>query len=163
LRAGDLSQGRALGVRHPRQWPRPLRGGTGRGPARAAGRTDTGWGTDFGLGIEVRSPALVSSREVAEGLYREAIDALDRTQLRPELARAHLPYGEWLRRENRRPAGGEQLRTAHEMLATMDAEAFAERAGRDLLATGETVRMRTVEWHLRKVALTELGQGGPSA
>jgi hypothetical protein len=59
---------------------------------------------------------------------------LDRTQLRPELARAHLPYGEWLRRENRRPAACEQLRTAHEMLATMGAEAFAERAGRDLLA-----------------------------
>jgi hypothetical protein len=89
-------------------------------------------GTDFGLGIEARSRALVSSREVAEGLYREAIDPLDRTQLRPELARAHLPYGEWRRRENRRPAACQQLRTAHEMLATTGAEALAERAGRDL-------------------------------
>jgi hypothetical protein len=115
------------------------------------------------LKIESVHLATPSSREVAEGLYREAIDPLDRTQLRPELARAHLPYGEWLRRENRRPAACEQLRTAHEMLATMGAEAFAERAGRDLLATGETVCKRTVEWHLRKVALTQLGQGGLSA
>jgi hypothetical protein len=101
-------------------------------PQRAPNRH--GPGTDFGLGIEACSRALVSSREVAEGLCREAIDPLDRTQLRPELFRAHLLYGEWLRRENRRPAACEQLRTAHEMLATMGAEAFAERAGRDLLA-----------------------------
>ena len=102
-------------------------------------------GTDFGLGIEARSRALVSEGEAAEGCYREAIDRLGRTRLRPELARAHLLYGEWLRREGRRADAREQLRTAHEMLAAMGAEAFAERARRELLATGETVRKRTVQ------------------
>jgi DNA-binding CsgD family transcriptional regulator/tetratricopeptide (TPR) repeat protein len=102
-------------------------------------------GTDFGLGIEARSRALLSEGEAAEGCYREAIDRLGRTQLRPELARAHLLYGEWLRRENRRMDARIQLRTAHEMLAAIGAEAFAERARRELLATGETIRKRTVE------------------
>ena len=102
-------------------------------------------GTDFGRGIEARSHALLSEGAAAEGSYRDAIDRLGRTQLRPELARAHLLYGEWLRRENRRAAAREQLRTAHEMLATIGAEAFAARARRELLATGETVRKRTVE------------------
>jgi len=101
--------------------------------------------TDFGLGIEVRSRALVSNGEAAEACYREAIDRLGRTQLRPELARAHLLYGEWLRREGRRADARLQLRTAHEMLTAMGAEAFAERARRELLATGETVRRRTPE------------------
>ena len=102
-------------------------------------------GTDFGLGIEARSRALVSEGEAAEGCYREAIDRLGRTQLRPELARAHLLYGEWLRREGRRTDARTQLRAAHEMLSAMGAEAFAERARRELLATGETARRRTVE------------------
>ena len=101
--------------------------------------------TDFGLGIEARSRALVSEGAVAEGCYREAIDRLGRTQLRPELARAHLLYGEWLRREGRRTDARVQLRTAHEMLAAMGTGAFAERARRELLATGETVRKRTLE------------------
>ena len=101
--------------------------------------------TDFGLGIEVRSRALVSNGEAAEAYYREAIDRLGRTQLRPELARAHLLYGEWLRREGRRADARLQLRTAHEMLTAMGAEAFAERARRELMATGETVRRRTPE------------------
>ena len=101
--------------------------------------------TDFGLGIEVRSRALVSNGEAAEACYREAIDRLGRTQLRPELARAHLLYGEWLRREGRRADARLQLRTAHEMLTVMGAEAFAERARRELMATGETVRRRTPE------------------
>ena len=101
--------------------------------------------TDFGLGIEARSRALLTEGEVAESCYLEAIDRLSRTQLRPELARTHLLYGEWLRRENRRAAGREQLRTAHEMLSAMGADAFAERARRELLATGETVRRRAVE------------------
>jgi tetratricopeptide (TPR) repeat protein len=112
--------------------------------ARLAETTRAG-GTDFGLGIEARSRALVSAPKVAEGLYREAIDRLGRTRLRPELARAHLVYGEWLRRENRRMDARGQLRAAHEMLNRIGMEAFAERTRRELLATGETVRKRTVE------------------
>jgi len=91
-------------------------------------------GTDFGLGIQARSRALVTESRAAEGLYREAIDRLRRTQLRPELARAHLLYGEWLRRENRRVDAREQLRTAHEMLTAIGMEAFAERARKELQA-----------------------------
>jgi len=102
-------------------------------------------GTDFGLGIEVRSRALVSAPQAAEALYREAIDWLGRTQLRPELARAHLLYGEWLRREYRRADARAQLRTAQEMLDAMGMAAFAERAQRELRATGEKIRRRTVE------------------
>jgi DNA-binding CsgD family transcriptional regulator len=99
--------------------------------------------TDWGLGIAARSRALLSEGEAAQRLYREAIDRLGRTRLRPELARAHLLYGEWLRREGRRVDAREQLRTAHEMLETIGMEAFAERARRELLATGKKVRKRT--------------------
>jgi DNA-binding CsgD family transcriptional regulator len=102
-------------------------------------------GTDFALGIESRSRALTSAGEFAEGLYREAIDRLLRTQLRPELARAHLLYGEWLRREGRRIDAREQLRTAYDLFATIGMEAFAHRARRELLATGEKVRRRSAE------------------
>jgi ATP/maltotriose-dependent transcriptional regulator MalT len=102
-------------------------------------------GTDFGLGVEARSRALLSAGEMAENLYREAIDRLGRTRLRPELARAHLLYGEWLCGENRRADAREQLRTAHDMLAAIGMDAFAERARHELLATGETVRQRTAE------------------
>jgi ATP/maltotriose-dependent transcriptional regulator MalT len=101
--------------------------------------------TDWGLGIAARSRALLSEGEAAEGLYREAIDRLGVTRLRPELARAHLLYGEWLRRVGRRVDAREQLRTAHEMLAATGMEAFAERARRELLATGQKVRKRAVE------------------
>jgi DNA-binding CsgD family transcriptional regulator len=100
-------------------------------------------GTDWGLGIEARCRALVSAGRAADGLHREAIDLLGRTRLRPELARAHLLYGEWLRRENRRTDAREQLRTAHAMLDEIGMEGFAERARRELLATGETARKRT--------------------
>jgi DNA-binding CsgD family transcriptional regulator len=102
-------------------------------------------GTDFALGIEARCRALVSDGKAAEELYREAIERLRRTRLRPELARAHLLYGEWLRRENRRVNAREQLRTAHEILVAIGMEAFAERARKELQATGEKVRKRTVE------------------
>ncbi len=100
-------------------------------------------GTDFGLGIEARCRALVTGDQAAENLYREAIDRLGRTQLRPELARSHLLYGEWLRRQDRRRDAREQLRTAHDMLDQIGMEAFAERARRELVATGETARKRT--------------------
>ena len=100
---------------------------------------------DWGLGIYARSRALLSEDEAAERLYREAIDRLSRTRLRPDLARAHLLYGEWLRRAGRRVDAREQLRSAHNMLATIGMESFAERARRELLATGERVRRRTVE------------------
>jgi DNA-binding CsgD family transcriptional regulator len=102
-------------------------------------------GTDWALGIEARSSALMSEGETAGSSYREAIARLGRTRLRPELGRAHLLYGEWLRREGRRVAAREQLRTAHEMLAAIGMEAFAERARRELLATGEKLRKRTVD------------------
>jgi hypothetical protein len=89
--------------------------------------------------------ALLSDGDVADGLYRESIDRLGRTPLRVELARVHLLYGEWLRRESRRVDARAQLRTAHEMFASMGVAAFADRARRELLATGGHVRKRTVE------------------
>ncbi len=102
-------------------------------------------GTDWALGVHARSRALLSEGETAERLYREAIERLARTRVRVSVARVHLLYGEWLRRENRRVDAREQLRTAHTMLADMGMEAFADRARRELLATGETVRKRTVD------------------
>ncbi|MDQ4130048.1 MAG: LuxR C-terminal-related transcriptional regulator, partial [Actinomycetota bacterium] len=102
-------------------------------------------GTHWGAGIQARSQALLSRDEAAEDLYREAIERLARTRIRPQLGRAHLVYGEWLRRQNRRVDARQQLRIAYEMLGSMGVEAFAERARRELLATGETVRRRTVE------------------
>jgi DNA-binding CsgD family transcriptional regulator len=101
--------------------------------------------SDWALGIEARVRAFLSQDEAAEGLYRESIARLGRTRVRVELARAQLLYGEWLRRENRRVDAREQLGAAHEMLASMGVQAFAERARRELLATGQTVRKRTVE------------------
>jgi DNA-binding CsgD family transcriptional regulator len=101
--------------------------------------------TDSALGILARSRALVSDAETAERLYQEAIERLGRTRLRPELARAHLLYGEWLRREGRRVDARAQLRAAYEMFGAIGMEAFAERARRELVATGEKVRKRSVE------------------
>jgi DNA-binding CsgD family transcriptional regulator len=102
-------------------------------------------GTELALGIEARSRALLSEGEVAEGLYREAIDRLGRARFAFELARAHLLYGEWLRRERRRIDARDRLRVARDTFTSMGAEAFAARAGRELLATGETARKRTDE------------------
>ena len=101
--------------------------------------------SEWALGIETRVRALLSEGETADGLYRESIDRLGRTRVRVELARAHLLYGEWLRRERRRTEAREQLRSAHEMFDAMGIEAFAERARRELAATGETARKRSVE------------------
>ncbi len=100
-------------------------------------------GTELALGIEARVRALVNGAPQAEELYREAVDRLGGCRFALDLARAHLVFGEWLRREHRRVDAREQLRAAHDMFATMGALAFAERARRELLATGETVRART--------------------
>ncbi|HEY1590493.1 MAG TPA: hypothetical protein VGF81_01780 [Solirubrobacteraceae bacterium] len=102
-------------------------------------------GTDWALGVEARSRALLSEGEAAELLYREAIERLERTRVRVELARAHLLYGEWLRRERRRLDAREQLRHAHELFTEFGMEAFAERARVELQATGEHARKRTAE------------------
>ncbi|MBV9414302.1 MAG: hypothetical protein JO363_04930 [Solirubrobacterales bacterium] len=101
--------------------------------------------SDWGLGILARSQALLSEGEAAETSYREAIARLSRIRLRPELARAYLLYGEWLRRENRRVDARAQLRLAYEQFASIGMEAFTERTRRELLATGEHVHNRTVE------------------
>ena len=101
--------------------------------------------TDWALGTHARAAALLAEGATAERLYREAIERLSQLRTRATLARAHLLYGEWLRREHRRVDAREQLRVAHTMLSDMGMEAFAERARRELLATGETVRKRTVE------------------
>jgi DNA-binding CsgD family transcriptional regulator len=108
------------------------------GPAHAAG-------TDWALGIEARCRALCSDGTAAQAAYREAIERLGRTRMRGELARAHLLYGEWLRRQNRRVEGRQQLRAAHETFSAMGAEAFAQRAARELTASGETARKRSVD------------------
>jgi DNA-binding CsgD family transcriptional regulator len=99
--------------------------------------------TDWALGIEARVRALLSEGDAAEHCYRESIALLTRTRARAQLARGHLLYGEWLRRERRRTDARTQLRIAHDMLEEMGIEAFAERAHRELQATGETARKRT--------------------
>ncbi len=116
--------------------------------AAALGRlsqTTAASGTDWALGIEARSRALLTDGEPAESLYREAIERLGRTRVRVELARAHLLYGEWLRRERRRLDAREQLRITHTLFTEFGMEAFAERARVELEATGEHARKRTVE------------------
>jgi DNA-binding CsgD family transcriptional regulator len=101
--------------------------------------------TDWALGIQARSTALLSDDSGAERRYLEAIERLGRTRIRAELARAHLLYGEWLRRQGRRRDARDQLRTAHQMLEEMGMAGFAERACKELAATGETARKRTIE------------------
>jgi DNA-binding CsgD family transcriptional regulator len=120
-------------------------------PERAAGAVQRlsgiarACGTDWVLGAEARSRALVSNSAAAENLYREAIDCFGRTGLRVDLARAHLIYGEWLRRERRRRDAREQLSSAYEIFDSVGAAAFAERARIELRATGGHARQQTTE------------------
>jgi DNA-binding CsgD family transcriptional regulator len=102
-------------------------------------------GTEWALGLDARCRALLSDGTEADDLYREAVDRLGRCRIATDRARAHLLYGEWLRRESRRAEAREQLRTAYDMLSAIGMQAFAERARRELLATGETVRKRTAD------------------
>jgi DNA-binding CsgD family transcriptional regulator len=102
-------------------------------------------GTDFARGIEACSRAVVTEGAAAEQAYRDAIDLLGRTRMRLSLARAHLLFGEWLRRENRRLDSREELRAAYAMFTDFGTDAFAERSRRELLATGEKVRKRRDE------------------
>jgi DNA-binding CsgD family transcriptional regulator len=104
-------------------------------------------GTELALGTSAAMEALLRDGDPAEELYQEAIQRLGHTRIRVESARAQLLYGEWLRREGRRVDARTVLRPAFEALTAMGVEAFADRARRELLATGETVRKRTVETH----------------
>jgi DNA-binding CsgD family transcriptional regulator len=130
--------------------------------AVAASASDADWG----LGVAARSRALASEGEAAEALYVEAIARLGRTPLRPELARAHLLYGEWLRRENRRIDARAQLHTAHDMLISIGMEAFAERARIELLATGKRVRTRVAgareDFTAQEMQIARLARAGLS-
>ena len=101
--------------------------------------------TNWGAGIRARSQALVSTDEASEPLYREAIERLSRTRIRPQLARAHLVYGEWLRRQGRRVDARQELLQAFEMFTDMGMDAFSERTRRELAATGEKIRAQAVE------------------
>ena len=121
---------------------------------RLAART-TPSGTDWARGVEARSRALLSEGDTAERLYLESIEHLGNTRIRTELARAHLLYGEWLRRERRRIDARAQLRMAHNMLDTMGMDAFAERARRELQATGETARKRTIATGVKQLTAQE--------
>jgi DNA-binding CsgD family transcriptional regulator len=121
------------------------RTGDGEAAAQALvrlGKHTQGCESEWGLGIEARSRALLAEGEAAERAYLEAIDRLSQTKLRPDLARARLLYGEWLRRANHRTDARGQLRAAHEEFVSMGMEAFAERSRHELLATGEKVRSR---------------------
>jgi DNA-binding CsgD family transcriptional regulator len=123
-------------------------------------------GTEWALGLLARSRALLSPDSLADSLYREAIDRLSRTRARVELARAHLVYGEWLRRQKRRLAAREHLRVAHELFAAMGMDAFAERSARELNATGgraaATGRQTTVELTAQEAQIARLARDGLS-
>ena len=116
------------------------------GPYRRLAESTSASSTDWALGIQARSRALLSEGEgeEADGLYRESIARLDRTRMRADLARAHLLYGEWLLMNGRQDDARPQLRTARDMLETMEMEGFARRARQGLRAAGESVRRRAI-------------------
>jgi DNA-binding CsgD family transcriptional regulator len=122
--------------------------------------------TDWALGVEARSRALLTKGGRAEDLYCEATERLGRCRITVHLARTHLIYGEWLRRENRRTDARKPLRAAHEIFASIGAEAFAERAARELLATGEKARKRTPDTRgqltAQETQIAELAREGHS-
>jgi DNA-binding CsgD family transcriptional regulator len=123
--------------------------------------------TDWARGIAARSSALLHQGEAAEHLYRQAVERLGRTSVRSEVARAHLLYGEWLRRQNRRIDARVQLDTACTMLEAMGMEAFAQRARRELQATGQTARKRnpvstTAELTAQEAQIARLARDGLS-
>ncbi|HEY2201300.1 MAG TPA: LuxR C-terminal-related transcriptional regulator, partial [Solirubrobacteraceae bacterium] len=123
-------------------------------------------GTDLALGIEARARALTSEGSAAEALYGEAVERLGGTRLALDTARAHLLFGEWLRREQRRVDAREHLRTAYQMFDSMGAGAFADRARRELQATGETVRARSpdarAQLTAQEVQIAQLARDGLS-
>ena len=133
-------------------------------PLRRLQAISSASGSDWALGVEARSRALLSHGDEAERLYREAIDRLGRTRVKIALARARLLYGEWLRREGRRVDAREQLRTAHGTYAAIGMEGFADRARRELMATGEKVRKRSVdtrdELTAQEAEIARLAAGG---
>jgi DNA-binding CsgD family transcriptional regulator len=112
-------------------------------------------GTDWGLGVEARSRALLSDEDTAERLYRDAIECFTRAGMRPDLGRSHLLYGEWLRRQRRRVDARNQLRSAHELFEAMGMAAFADRARRELAATGEKARSRASRHDSRELTAQE--------
>ena len=128
---------------------------TAAGALSQLGEMTSASGTDWALGLQARSCAQLSDGAEAERLYREAIERLGRTRMRAELARACLLYGEWLRRERRRIDARTQLRIAHEMFDAMGMEAFAERARRELHATGEVARKRTADVSAEQLTVQE--------
>jgi DNA-binding CsgD family transcriptional regulator len=147
-RAGDASQGRTgMNLAAPELIEAAWKAGR---PDLAAAAVDQlsrkarASGTDWGLGIEARSRALMSDGDVAEDGFRTAIEHLSRTRVRSELARTHLLYGEWLRRGDRRGDARGQLATAHELFTGMGMAGFAERARRELQAAGVAVPQRAV-------------------
>jgi hypothetical protein len=114
-------------------------------PSSGSPETTQAYGTDWALGFESRFRALPAEGDSADEHYRDAIERLSRTCCPAELVRARLLYGEWLRREGRRVDAREQLRIAYEQFTAIGADGFAERARRELLATGEAARRRSSE------------------
>jgi len=123
-------------------------------------------GTEWALAVQARCRALVSDDANAETLYREAVERLEPTRMKVDLARTHLVYGEWLRRQHRKRDARKHLRAAHGLFAEFDMKGFAERAEAELLATGEIARKRTVETIFdltsQERRISEMAAGGAS-